>query len=245
MLEDSLFESKGSKTTRKPIPVVASAIAHIVTVSVLVLIPLLQTQALTIPPIDMSLLLPRVEPPKPIEVFSAQPRVQKYTQADANILTAPESIPARIVYVDEPVQPNFSFPPSAGNGSVTSILVGLANQPTEVLAPPPPPPPPPAPPVIRAAPVRQGGNVQAANLIHQVNPVYPAIARQTRIQGVVVLEAIIGKDGSIDSLRVVSGHLLLTQAALDAVKQWKYRPTMLNGEPIEVITTITVTFTLQ
>ena len=95
------------------------------------------------------------------------------------------------------------------------------------------------------APIRQHSSVQSANLIYQVKPAYPPIARQTRTQGVVVLEAVIDRDGSIQSLRVVSGHPLLTQAALDAVKQWKYRPTLLNGEPIEVITTVTVTFTLQ
>lgn len=65
------------------------------------------------------------------------------------------------------------------------------------------------------------------------------------MQSIVVLEAVIAKDGSVNSLRVISGHTLLTRAALDAVKQWKYRPTMLNSEPVEVITTITVTFTLQ
>jgi protein TonB len=78
-----------------------------------------------------------------------------------------------------------------------------------------------------------------------MNPVYPTIARQTRVQGVVVMEAVISKDGSVDRLRVISGHPFLSQAAIDAVKQWKYRPTMLNGEPVDVITTITVTFTLQ
>ena len=76
-------------------------------------------------------------------------------------------------------------------------------------------------------------------------PVYPAIARITRTQGVVVLEALITREGAVDSLRVISGHQLLIQAALDAVRQWRYRPTLLNGEPVEVITTITVTFTLQ
>jgi protein TonB len=78
-----------------------------------------------------------------------------------------------------------------------------------------------------------------------VKPVYPTLARTTRTQGVVVLEAVISKSGSIDSLRVISGHPLLTQAALDAVQQWKYRPTMLSGEPVDVVTTVTVTFTLQ
>jgi protein TonB len=87
--------------------------------------------------------------------------------------------------------------------------------------------------------------VQAANLIYQVTPVYPPIAITTRTSGIVVLEAVIGKDGSVDQLRVISGHPLLTRAALEAVQQWKYRPTMLGGEPVEVSTTVTVTFTLQ
>jgi protein TonB len=98
---------------------------------------------------------------------------------------------------------------------------------------------------FKATPFRTGGDVQAANLIYQVNPVYPALARQTRIQGVVVMEAVISKDGAVDRLRVISGHPFLSQAAIDAVKQWKYRPTMLNGEPVDVITTITMTFTLR
>ena len=87
--------------------------------------------------------------------------------------------------------------------------------------------------------------MQAANLIYQIKPAYPPLARMTRTHGIVVLEAVIARDGSINTLRVVSGHPLLTEAALDAVKQWKYRPTTLNGDPVEVITTITVTFTLQ
>jgi protein TonB len=99
--------------------------------------------------------------------------------------------------------------------------------------------------VINARPVRQGGTVQAANLVYQVKPVYPPIAIRTRVHGVVLLEAVISKEGSVERLQVLSGHPLLTQAALDAVKQWRYRPTTLNGEPVDVITTVTVTFTLQ
>jgi protein TonB len=78
-----------------------------------------------------------------------------------------------------------------------------------------------------------------------VKPVYPPIARITRTQGIVVLEAVINKEGTIDTLRVLSGHPVLAQAAMDAVKQWRYRPTILNGDPIDVLTTVTVTFTLQ
>jgi protein TonB len=90
-----------------------------------------------------------------------------------------------------------------------------------------------------------GGNVQQANLLEQVRPQYPPLARQARIQGVVVLEAVINKEGTVDNLKVITGHPLLINAALDAVKQWRYKPTMLNGEPVEVVTTITVNFAFQ
>jgi len=99
------------------------------------------------------------------------------------------------------------------------------------MVPPPPP-----------QRLRVGGNVAQASLLTQVKPVYPPLAKQARIQGVVLLEAVISKDGAIDNLRVISGHPLLTQAAIDAVKQWRYKPTLLNGEPVEVVTTITVNF---
>ena len=87
--------------------------------------------------------------------------------------------------------------------------------------------------------------MQAANLINQVRPIYPPLAKQARISGVVELSAIIGKDGRVQDLKVVRGHPLLVQAALDAVKNWVYRPTLLNGEPVEVSTTIDVNFTLS
>jgi protein TonB len=87
--------------------------------------------------------------------------------------------------------------------------------------------------------------VTAAMLVNRVQPVYPPLARQTRISGTVRLHAIIGKDGSVQQLEVLSGHPLLVQAALDAVRQWRYRPTLLNGEPVEVDTTIDVIFSLN
>ncbi|HWR54724.1 MAG TPA: energy transducer TonB, partial [Bryobacteraceae bacterium] len=111
-------------------------------------------------------------------------------------------------------------------------------------APPPPP--------VKAAEVKKevqrikvGGNVQQANLVRKVTPVYPPLAKQARIQGVVKFTAIIGSDGRITNLQMVSGHPLLVTAATEAVKQWVYRPTLLNGEPVEVITQIDVNFTLS
>lgn len=85
----------------------------------------------------------------------------------------------------------------------------------------------------------------AANLIRKVTPVYPPLARQARISGTVRFSAIISKDGRIENLQVISGHPLLIQSAEEAVRQWVYKPTLLNGEPTEVSTTIDVNFTLS
>jgi protein TonB len=81
-------------------------------------------------------------------------------------------------------------------------------------------------------------------LLHRVQPAYPPLARQARIQGQVTLQAEISRDGSIKNLRLMTGHPMLAPSAIEAVKQWKYKPYILNGEPVEVETTITVNFTL-
>jgi TonB family protein len=93
-------------------------------------------------------------------------------------------------------------------------------------------------------PIRVGAAVQAANLVRQVEPVYPPLAKAARVQGIVTLEATIGADGSVKNLRVVSGPPLLLQSAIQAVQQWQYKPTLLNGQPVAVITTIEVNFAL-
>jgi protein TonB len=93
--------------------------------------------------------------------------------------------------------------------------------------------------------IRIGGGVQEAKLIYGPRPVYPVLARQARIQGTVHLAALIGTDGRIANLHLTDGHPLLVGAAMDAVKRWVYRPTLLNGDPVEVVTEISVTFALQ
>ena len=105
------------------------------------------------------------------------------------------------------------------------------------------PPPPKAPP--KPLRVRVGGDVQAAKRIGAPMPIYPPIARTARVSGTVILHAIIGKDGTVQQLQVMSGPPLLVQAAIDAVRQWRYTPTLLNGKPVEVDTTIDVVFTLN
>ena len=93
--------------------------------------------------------------------------------------------------------------------------------------------------------VRVSQGVSTGLLVRKVNPNYPPLARQARIQGTVVLQAEISKDGSIQNLRLISGHPMLAPAAIEAVKQWKYKPYLLNGEPVEVETTVQVNFTLS
>lgn len=95
------------------------------------------------------------------------------------------------------------------------------------------------------APIRMSEGVQEAMLIHRVTPVYPLTAIKTRVSGVVRLAAVIGADGRIRELQVLGGHPFLVQAAVNAVREWVYRPTMLNGSPVEVMTDITVTFNLR
>jgi protein TonB len=89
-----------------------------------------------------------------------------------------------------------------------------------------------------------GGNVAAAKLLRQIQPVYPQIAKTAHVSGTVILHAIIAKDGTIQELTYQSGPALLMRAAMDAVHEWRYQPTQLNGEPVEVDTTIQVVFTL-
>jgi TonB family protein len=114
--------------------------------------------------------------------------------------------------------------------------------------PPPPPPPPPSiatSPSSGPNPIRLGGNVAQANLIEKTTPAYPALAKEARVQGTVRFEATIGKDGRVANLHLLSGHPLLIQSATEAVQQWVYRPTLLNGNPVEVITTVDVNYTLS
>jgi len=92
--------------------------------------------------------------------------------------------------------------------------------------------------------VRVSQGVTQGLLLRKIQPAYPPLARQARIQGSVLLQAEISKDGSIQNLRLISGHPMLAPAAIEAVKQWKYKPYILNGEPVEVETQITVNFTL-
>ena len=102
-----------------------------------------------------------------------------------------------------------------------------------------------APPAAGTKRITIGGNMQQSKLIVQPRPVYPPLAKQARIQGVVHLQALIGADGAVKDLSVIDGHPLLVPSALEAVRQWVYQTTLLNGEPVEVLTQIDVNYTLS
>ena len=152
-------------------------------------------------------------------------------------MTQPHAIPKQVaIFKEEALPPE---PPAASEGLLGGlggdILGGLGAGATGVAPPPPPK-------VTQR--IKLGGSVQEAKILNRPSPTYPPLARQARIQGSVVLHAIIDKDGNVTQLEVISGHPLLVQSALQAVKQWRYQPTQLNGESVEVDTTITVNFVL-
>ena len=109
---------------------------------------------------------------------------------------------------------------------------------TILFAPPPPRP-------QRPAPHRTSSGVQESKLVHRVDPVYPDLARRARISGVVILEVTVDEEGNVADIRVLRGHPLLDEEAVRAVRQWKYSPTLLSGEPVPVIATVTVIFNLR
>jgi protein TonB len=244
MFEDMVECSPKRKKTNKPWTVVVSMVLQILFVSILLLIPLIYTEALPRTLMATLLVAPPPPPPPPpppaAQVIKVKPTVHLM---QAGKLIQPKAIPKDVKIIKEEAEPpdvGFSavggvpggIPGGSAGGVIGGVIGGMAGS----NLPPPPKP------VSR---LKVGGNVQAAMLINRVQPIYPPLARQTRVFGTVKLHAIIGKDGTVQQLEVLSGHPLLVQAALDAVRQWRYRPTLLNTEPVDVDTTIDVIFSLN
>ena len=250
MFEQTFVDGTGK--TKKSWTVSLAFILEIIAIGIFILIPLIYTEALPKTQLAAFLTAPPPPPPPPPPPAAAPVKVVKVAprQFDAGRLLAPKQIPKDIAMIKEEELP----PPSASAGVVGGVpggvpggaaggVIGGIISSVPTAAPPPPPPKVEKPATPQR--IRVGGNVQAANLIRKVTPVYPPLAKQARVQGTVRFTAIISKDGTIQQLQLVSGHPLLVQAAQDAVKQWLYKPTLLNGEPVEVVTQIDVNFTLS
>jgi periplasmic protein TonB len=245
MFDEMVISSPNPRRTNKPWTVFLSMLLQCAFLAILILIPLIYTEALPKTMMATMLTAPPPPPPPPPPPVAAQV-VHVKPQAhlmDAGKLVAPKVIPKEVKIIKEDAEPDLGavgmaggVPGGVAGGSMGGVIGGVIGG--MGGAPPPPKP-------KLSGPLKVGGNVQAARIISKPMPVYPPLARQTRISGTVRLHAIIGKDGRIQSLEVMNGHPLLQQAALDAVRQWRYQPTLLNGEPVDVDTTVDVIFTLN
>src|SRR5579884_3607074 len=246
MFEDSLLESGGRLRTKRGWTTILSFILQSLLVAILILIPLLYTEALPKQQLMTFLVAPPPPPPPPPPPAAAPVKAVKVVQTDivSCQLRTPTKIPEKVQMIKEEEAPPpvmasggvvGGVPGGVPGGSMGGVIGGIiGNTPVAV------------PKVATPQRVRVSQGVTQGMVLHKVNPVYPALARAARVQGSVVLAAIIGKDGTIQNLHVISSSSpLLIQAALDAVKQWRYRPYILNGEPVEVDTQVTVNFTLS
>jgi len=236
MFEDSTFDSTGRIRTRSCGWMIAAFTFNTSILLVLILIPLIYPEAL--PRMAMAFLMeapttpaPEVKPQTPLEhSVMVQPEMQ------GGHIFAPSVIPRGILMADKPeTLPNLDVASidmsASGEGNVDNPFGSQGKRP-----------------VVRQeakGPVRVSGAVVAGLLVQKNMPVYPPIAKASRTQGTVVLHATISRNGMIENLRVESGPSMLQQAALDAVKNWRYRPYLLSGEPVEVETTVNVVFTLM
>jgi len=244
MFEDSLIESGGRLKTKRGWTSLLSFAIQVMIVGVMVLIPLIFTEALPKQQLMTFLVAPPPPPPPPPPPAAAPVKIVKQIQSDIvnGELRTPTKIPKKILDVKEDEAPP---PVMASTGVVGGVpggvpggsmggVIGSVLSSTPVAVPK----------VATPQRVRVSSGVSQGLLVRKVPPNYPPLARQARIQGTVLLQAQISKDGNIENLQLISGHPMLAPAAIEAVKQWKYRPYLLNGEPVEVETQIQVNFTL-
>lgn len=244
---DQMLESSPVRRKRQnPWAYFVSISLQAIVIGVLILVPLLYTEALPKQEMLSWLAAPPPPPPPPPPPAAAPVHriVKKVTLMEAGKLRAPTRIPKEVTIIKEEPNPDASagmtgvvggVPGGVPGGQMGGVLGGVLGG-MPAAAPPPPEPP---------KQIRVSSGVQEAKLIRRVNPIYPPIAKQARIQGTVELEAVIAADGSIQRLQVLSGHPLLAQSAVQAVEQWRYEPTLLNNQPVEVITRINVVFRLN
>ena len=240
MFQDSLIESGGRiKTKRVWTTTFAFFILGFV-IGVLILVPLIYTEVLPKTQLMTFLVAPPPPPPPPPAAAPVQAVKVVQTDIENGRLRTPSKIPQKVAMIKEEEAPPVSsmggvvggVPGGVPGGQMGGVLGGILSS-TPVATP-------------RIAPqrVRVSQGVSEGLLVNKITPPYPPMAKMARVQGSVVLQAVISKQGTIENLRVVSGHPMLVQSALDAVKQWRYRPYLLNGEPVEVETQITVNFSL-
>lgn len=247
LFSDSLLQYRGQKK-RQTWTTAFSFLFQCFLLGILLLLPLYFTQELPKSQLLTFLVAPPPPPPPPPPAAAQAAQVMKQIQTDLlsnGGLRTPSKIPQKIEMIKEEEAP---LPISAGGvvggvpggipgGQLGGVIGGIVNSTSNLAYVPK------LQPVVPQR-VRISQGVTSGMLIRKVEPSYPVLARTARISGDVVLKAIIDKQGVIQDLQLVSGHPMLVPAAIEAVQQWRYRPYLLNGQPVEVETTITVIFTL-
>jgi protein TonB len=252
LFNDILLDSS-VETKRRTWTTLASIVFQLSLIGILVLLPLWFTEVLPTQQLITFLVAPPPPPPPPPPAVS-QASVAKAVKVSSNIVEAHLSTPSRIPTKVQMIKEDVGAPPPSltdgvvggvpggtAGGQLGGVLGGIVGS-TADLVPKLSKPPEPKPTVQR---VRVSQGVTTGLLISRVQPDYPVVAHTARVQGTVILTAIIGKDGRVERLQLESGNPLLVQAAIDAVRQWRYKPFLLNGQPIEIETTVTVNFQLH
>jgi len=249
IFSDSLLQYEGQKR-RQTWATLLSFMLECLVILGLILLPLYFTQELPKSQLLTFLVAPTPPPPPPPPAAAQAAKVMKQIQSDllsGGQLRTPSRIPEKVQMIKEEEAPPPM--PSAGGvvggvpggipgGQLGGVIGGIVSSTSSVAYIPK------LQPVVPQR-VRISQGVTNGLLIHKVQPPYPPLAKSARIQGDVVLKAIIDKEGNIQDLQLVSGHPMLVPQAIEAVKQWRYRPYLLNGQPTEIETTITVIFTLS
>lgn len=248
MFSDSLLEF-GAQRKRKAFATTTSFILNCLALGVLLALPLAFTEELPKAQLLTFLVAPPPPPPPPPPAAAQAQRIIHQIQTDVlstGQLRTPSRIPQKVQMIKEEEAPP---PMNAGagvvggvpggipGGQLGGVIGGIVNSTSSLSA---------VPKFIPVAPqrVRVSQGVTRGLLIHRIEPTYPTLAKAARVQGEVVLTAIINTNGEIQNLQLVSGHPMLVPSALEAVRQWRYKPYLLNGQPVEVETTITVIFAL-
>jgi protein TonB len=228
-----------------------SAVGHAAVIIALVLTTVYATDVLPEPRDTIAYFIAApVPPPPPPPPPVAEPAPKRVKPAVTKTVRSRPSPVIAKAPVAAPVEAPASITPETGleGGEFTSAAIepgfedGVAGGVAGgilggiVTAPPPPPPP--------AAPVRVGGDISAPRLIHRVDPEYPELAVLAQIEGMVILEATVDRTGAVRDTRVLRSHGVLDEAAMDAVREWRYEPLLLNGKPTPFVLTVTVSFSL-
>jgi protein TonB len=222
--------SRGTTTT-------ATILTHALVIGLAMFMPMVPDEALPLP-VPPTIMAFAVQPVRDVDIeLPSRARRGPTARAAAGGVAVPIPVePPRSIGADSGAASAFDSPGRTGPGAAQGIpSVGLMAG--DGAVPPAPPPPP-------AAPIRLHSGIKPPQRIGFVEPMYPQVARAARVQGVVILEATIGVDGSVSDARILRSIPLLDQAALAAVRQWRFVPTLLNGVPVPIIMTVTVNFSL-